>query len=72
MNTFRELEDFGVMTEEMTESANNYDYRGAIAYCEQKGKSTSEMTDEEVKMFSRKNNKALSFITSNNQINQAF
>lgn len=54
MNTFSNLEDFGVMTEEMTESANNYDYRGAIAYCEQKGKSTSEMTDEEVKMFSQK------------------
>lgn len=52
----KELEDFGLMTAEMTDSTRNFDYRGALAYCKKKGIEPPDMTDEEVEMFVRKEN----------------
>lgn len=49
----KSIDDFGVITEEMNESTSNFDFRAAIEYCKENKKSTEEMTDSEIKMFTR-------------------
>lgn len=53
--TGKSLDDFAVLTAPGWESPVDYDVRAAIAYCQNKGITTEELTDEELKLFERPN-----------------
>lgn len=55
MSDGNKLDDFAVLTAPGWESPIDYDIRAAIAYCEGKGISTEDLTDDELKMFERPN-----------------
>lgn len=49
------LDDYAVLTAPGWESPVDYDIRAAIAYCEGKGMTTEDLTDDELKAFERPN-----------------
>lgn len=53
--TEKSLDDFAVLTAPGWESPVDYDVRAAITYCQDKGISTEELTDDELKLFERPN-----------------
>lgn len=53
--TGKSLDDFAVLTAPGWEAPVDYDVRSAIAYCRDRGITTEDLTDEELKLFERPN-----------------